>query len=140
MGVEEAISHDGAVSDFLSPEWLRELETAAAADAGLQGAAASVELSVAHEITGAPHGDVHYVVRFGPGGVGVVPGKEEADVSVRQSYATAAAISQGKLTPAEAFAAGLVKLGGRPGLLAQHRDLLGRLGDVFAGLRARTTY
>lgn len=130
------------MSGFLSPEWLRELAVAAAADEGLQAAAAGMDLTVAHSVSGGPYGDVQYVVRFGDGRMEVLPGQgpTEADVSVLQSYATAAAISRGDVTPAAAFAAGLVRLGGRPGLLAQYRDVLGRLDDAFAGLRARTVY
>jgi putative sterol carrier protein len=128
------------VTRFLSPEWLAELAAATASSDTMQAAAAGVNLSVGHHVSGGPHGDVAYVVRFADGQVEVVPGLDEADVAVHQSYATAAAISRGELAPAEAFAAGAVRLGGRPGLLAEHREALARLEDVFAELRSRTDY
>ncbi len=128
------------MSAFLSHEWLRELAAAAEASPALQAAARGVELTVGHVVTGAPAGDVAYAVRFSGGRVEVVSGQAEADVEVQQEYATAAAISQGKLAPAEAFATGRMRLGGRPGLLAEHREALSHLDDAFADLRARTAY
>lgn len=128
------------VSRFLSSAWLDELRAAAAASGPLQAAAQGIDLTIHHRVTGGPQGVVDYRVRFADGTVTVEPGPGEADVVVEQGYATAAAISCGELAPAQAFAAGLVRLGGRPGLLARHRDALSPLGDVFAGLRDRTEY
>ncbi|MFN2504236.1 MAG: SCP2 sterol-binding domain-containing protein [Acidimicrobiales bacterium] len=128
------------MSDFLSPQWVRELAEAAAASQPLRAATAGIRLTVHHHITGGPSGDVDYRVRFANGEVEVVPGPGEADVAVEQAYPTAAAISRGELSPAEAFADGRVRLGGQPGLLANHREALAQLEDVFAGVRARTQY
>lgn len=128
------------VSQFLSPAWLAELEAAAAASEPLRVATAGVRLTVGHVVTDGPDGDVEYRVRFDDGRVAVEAGPGEADVEVHQDYETAAAVSAGRLTPAAAFGAGRIRLAGRPGLLAEHRDTLGRLGDVFEGVRTRTTY
>ena len=128
------------MSQFLSPAWLAELDEAAQASAPLRAAARDVHLTVRHVVTGGPDGDVEYRFCFDNGRVQVAPGPGEADVEVRQDYATAAAISRGELSPAAAFGAGLVRLGGRPGVLALHRDTLGRLGDVFEAVRARAAY
>lgn len=130
------------VSQFLSPAWLAELEAAAAGDQRLRDASRGVRLTVHHHVTGGPDGDVDYRVTFADGEVTVRPGPGpgDADVAVYQTYATAAAVSRGELAPADAFASGRALLGGRPGLLSRHREALSPLGDVFAGLRARTTY
>jgi len=128
------------VGQFLSPEWLAELGGAAAASEPLRAASAGVRLTVRHVVTGGPQGDVEYRVRFDDGRVEVLAGPGEADVEVHQDYETAAAVSRGRLTPATAFGSGRMRLGGRPGLLAEHRDTLGRLGDVFAAVRSGTTY
>lgn len=138
--VEGWIGNHGEVSQFLSPAWLAELGAAATSSEPLRAAAAGVRLTVRHVVTGGPEGDVEYRVAFDDGRVAVEPGPGEADVEVRQDYETAAAVSDGRLTPAAAFGAGRMRLGGRPGLLAEHRDTLGKLGDVFAEVRARTTY
>lgn len=128
------------VAQFLSPEWLRDLGAAAAASDALRQAALGIRLTVHHVVTDGPVGTVEYRVCLDEGRVEVRPGPGRADVDVCQSYQTAAAISVGELAPADAFATGLVRLGGRPGRLAEHREALSRLGDVFAGLRSRTTY
>ena len=128
------------MSAFLSPEWLDELGAEAAASVSLRGATAGVFLTVGHRVTGAPEGDVEYRVRFAGGTVEVLPGPGEADVTVDQPYATAAAVSQGVLSPSEAFATGQLRVGGRPRLLAEHREAFARLDDALAALRARTAY
>jgi hypothetical protein len=132
----------GDVGQFLSSEWLRELGDVAAGSIALREVADGVSLAVHHRVTGGPNGDVEYHVRIGDGAVLVEPGAgpEPADVDVRMAYATAVAINRGEVAPSQAFAAGLVRLGGRPGVLAQHREALARLDDVFGELRARTTY
>ena len=141
VGVTEGrIGNHGEVSQFLSPAWLAELAAAAAASEPLRQASAGVRLTVRHVVTGGPGGDVEYRVRFEDGRVAVEPGPGEADVDVRQDYETASAVSCGRLTPAAAFGGGRMRLGGRPGLLAEHRDTLGKLSDVFAQVRAGTTY
>ncbi len=59
---------------------------------------------------------------------------------VTSDYATAAAISQGLLSPAAAFASGRLKLGGHVGIVAGRAGVLAGLGDVFGSLRATTEY
>ncbi len=134
------IGDHGEVSQFLSPEWRRELQEAAGADEALCRAAQRVRLTVAHVVTGGPAGDVTYRVRMGDGRVEVLDGPGEADVEVHQDYETASSVSRGQITPVSAFTSGRMRLGGRPGLLAEHRDAMARLSDAFAALRARTTY
>lgn len=128
------------VSQFLSPAWLAELGTVAAGDERLREATRGMRLTIRHHVVGGPDGDVGYCMTFADGRVSVDPNRADADVVVYQGYSTAAAISRGELAPAEAFATGRVRLGGRPGLLSRHREALGPLGDVFAALRERTRY
>lgn len=124
---------------FLSPEWLTELAIAASEEAAVSEAAARLDVSVRQVVRGAPDGDVAYTVRFRGGTVTVVP-DGAGDVELTSDYATAAAISQGRLRPATAFASGRLKLGGQVGVLARQAGLLSRLGDVFESLRATTEY
>jgi putative sterol carrier protein len=126
---------------FLSPEWLDQLAAVAASSDDLRRASASVTVAIRQVVTGAPGGDVGYVVRLERGRVSVEPdGDAAADVEITEDYATAAAISQGLLTPAAAFAGGRLKLGGRVGLLVEHSSVFSALGGVFAASRAATTY
>lgn len=128
------------MSAFLSPQWLAELAEAAEGSESLRRATDGVFLTVGHRVSGGPDGDVEYRVRFAGGVVQVLPGPGETDVSVDQPYAVAAAIGRGELTPSEAFASGQLRLDGQPRLLAQHREAFARLDDLFAAVRARTTY
>ena len=125
---------------FLSPEWLERLAAAAASSDALRRASADVDLAIRQVVTGAPGGDVDYVVRLDRGVVTIRPGPAAADVEVIEDYATAAAISQGVLTPSAAFATGRLKLGGRVGLLVEHSSVFGALSGLFAAVRAGTTY
>ncbi len=121
---------------FLSPEWLAEMEETATGSEALRQAAAAMDVTVRHVVRDGPDGDVAYTVRLGGGKVSVVPDGGHADLEVTSDYPTAAAISQGRLSPAAAFASGRIKLGGPVGAIT----LLSGLGDVFAPLRAATEY
>lgn len=126
---------------FLSAEWLEQLAVAAAASDDLRRASAGTTVAVRQVVSDGPDGDVDYVVRVDRGTVSITSGAEGlTDVEISEDYATAAAISQGLLTPAAAFAAGRLKLGGRVGLLVEHAPLFAAVGGVFAAVRATTTY
>ena len=125
---------------FLSPEWLADMADAAARSQALREAAAEVAVSVRQVVREGPDGDVAYTVHLDRGTVTVVPDEEAGDLEVVSDYATAAAISQGRLSPAAAFASGRLKVGGRVGTLAGHAAVLSGLGDVFGSLRATTEY
>lgn len=126
---------------FLSAEWLEQLATTAAASDDLRRASAGTTLAVRQVVTGGPEGDVSYVIRLDRGTVSVSSGADgPADVDITEDYATASAISQGRLTPAAAFAGGRLRLGGRVGLLVEHAPLFAALGGVFSTSRAVTTY
>ena len=125
---------------FLSPEWLAEMAVAAAGSEALRDKPTGVGVSVRQVVLDGPDGDVAYTVRIDGGTVTVVPDGEAGDLEITSDYATASEISQGRLSPAAAFASGRLKLGGRVGVLARHAGVLGGLGDVFASLRGTTEY
>ena len=121
---------------FLSPEWLESMRTATS------GVSPAATLRIHQRVTGGPDGDVEYTLALAGGEVRFEPGPPAgpADVELTTDYATAAAISQGRLSPAAAFASGRLKLGGRVGVLAGHAGVLSGLGDAFGSLRATTEY
>src|SRR5207253_10020739 len=98
-----------------------------AGDERLCLAVADIDLTVRQVVVGGPQGEVTYALRLAHGTASVTTDAVDADVEVVQDYETAVAVSQGVLTPATAFAAGRMKLGGRIGRLI--RD-----GDATAGL------
>jgi hypothetical protein len=127
---------------FLSPEWLDLLAAAASArhddepsDAG------GAPFAIRQVVTGGPDGDVEYAVRADAGRFSVHrAGEVHADVDIIQDYETATAISQGRLSPSVAFAAGRLKLGGGVGQLVEHHEEFAALGELFAQVRDATSY
>lgn len=131
----------GRMARFLSEEWFA-LVRAALPDPDGEGAEEHrVAVSVRHRVTGGPEGDVDYVVRAGSGGYSFEPGADgPVDIEVVEGYDSAAAISQGTVTPAAAFAAGTLRLEGDVALLAARQDDFAALGRLLAPVRAVTTY
>lgn len=128
---------------FLSPAWIDALAGAldGAPPSPAASSATTSKLKLRHRIHGGPGGDVEFGVELGPDGPSIKPGPvADADVEVTQDYETAVAISRGTITPAVAFASGRVRMGGKVGLLTQHRDGLSAFADALAALRERTAY
>ena len=119
---------------FLSSEWLERM--AAATSAASPGATVSVH----QRVTGGPDGDVEYTLRMADGKITFEPGPGPADVEVASDYETAAAISQGLLSPATAFAAGRLRLVGSAASLVAHQEVFADLGKLLAGVADVTTY
>ncbi len=129
------------MTTFLGAAWLESLGAAAAASERVRQAAADVVLTVQHVVTGGPEGEVRYWVRIDRGTVSVGGGDAgSADVTFREDYGTAAALSRGDLTPQAAVMAGRVRAGGDIGRLVAHRAALAGLDDAFAAVRAETAY
>ena len=119
---------------FLSPEWLESMRSATAP------ASPAGEVRIRQRVTGGPDGDVSYVLVLAGGQVGVETGPGEADVELTADYETAAAISQGLMTPATAFAAGRLRVAGAVSSLVAHQDDVAGLGRLLAGVAEATTY
>lgn len=121
---------------FLSQEWLEQMSAAAST------ASPDVALSVHQSVTGGPDGDVEYILRLAGGRVRFEPGPAAtpADVELTSDYETAAAISQGRLSPASAFAAGRLRMGGAVSSLVAHQEVFTELGRLLAGVAGATTY
>ena len=120
---------------FLSPEWLESMRSATSA------ASPAADLRIRQRVTGGPDGDVEYTVALGGGQVRFDPGSDgTADVDLATDYDTAAAISQGRLSPASAFAAGRLRMSGAVGSLVAHQEAFAEIGRLLAGVAAETTY
>ena len=126
---------DNARVRFLSSEWLERME---AATSGAEPTGATV--SVHQRVTGGPDGDVEYTLRLAGDRVTFEPGPGAGDVEVVSDYETAAAISQGHLSPARAFAAGQLRVRGSVTALVLAQDAFARLGPRVAGVAGATTY
>lgn len=129
--------HDAAVQ-FLSDEWLRAMDAAARDrtppdDDPLAG----VSLSIEHVIVDGP--SWRLVIDDGACRVDAeAPG--DADVRLTTSRDTAEAIAAGRRSALEAFIAGELRMGGDTRVLLTHREALEVLGDLFASVKADTSF
>ncbi len=119
---------------FLSREWLDHLSSLTSATSP------ATTLSIRQRVTGGPDGDVEYILRLAGGKVAFEPGAGDADLELTSDYETAAAISQGVLTPAAAFAAGRLRIGGPVSAVVAHQEALADIGTLLAGVASDTTY
>lgn len=128
------------VARFLSSAWFDEMNAAATA-AVVNQSGSTDRLALRHVITGAPDGDVTYLVVIEEGALRFVPGDDAAaPVTFTQDYATAVAISRGELSAQAAFMMGRIRAGGEVGLLLTHQGALAGVDDVFEPVRAATSY
>jgi putative sterol carrier protein len=128
------------VPDFLSAEWVTALDDAAR-DVALPDAAATVSITVEQVVRDAPGGEARYHLRIEDGRARVHPGPAAApDLRLFADYETAARLQRGEVNAQHALAAGSLKVQGRFAQLLRVDDALQALEDVFAPVRAATTY
>lgn len=124
------------MAQYLSQGWLDELNQAAGGQMG-EGPV----LTIQQVVSDSPAGEIRYTVRVGTAGVHATLGDApDADVTISQSYATAAALARGELSTHAAFLAGRVRLAGAVTALLEHAGDLAGLDAALAPVRARTTY
>jgi hypothetical protein len=129
------------MAEFLSASWIAELD--AAARAADRIAVDDGTLVIEQVVRGMPSGEVRYQVQIGPGGTRVVAGAGgdlDADLVLLTDHPTARALHEGRVRAQDALATGLLKVQGRPEVLAKRADLLARLDAAFAPVRAGTTF
>ena len=136
---------------FLTPDWAEAFNAALdgvvlpgpGPDAGL--AAADGKFTVAQEVRGTPDGDVRLVLRASDGTLVLDVGPlgeagEAAEVTIALEYEDAAALAQGRLSPAEALNAGRIRVRGDLSVLTAGQDLLQAAREHTRAIDADTTY
>ena len=113
------------MSKFLSEEWASDVTAALNAHEGFRNAIGSADLTIQFNTADAPEGDVDYYLQSTGGsttlGLGSV---EAADVTVKQSFETAAAVSKGELNTQTAFMTGKLKVSGNLAKLMMHQGAI----------------
>ena len=126
---------------YLTQEWLDAAQRAVESDGALADATRDVQLTMQQVVTGGPDGDAAYHVAIDDGTVRVLNGEaSDATVTFIQNWETATAVGRGELSAQGAFMTGLIRVRGDLPKLVEHGSVFGGIGDVFADLRASTTY
>jgi alkyl sulfatase BDS1-like metallo-beta-lactamase superfamily hydrolase len=135
------------VTRFLSPEWIAAFNEALVdvviappgPDAGL--AVRDGRFSMGQVVTGGPDGDVRATLRVVDGRVTMTDGEApDAAVTIRLTWADALSMAAGELAPADAIAAGRVRVRGDLSVLAEAQAVLGAVQSQLQELRAATEY
>ncbi len=113
------------MSKFLSEEWASEVTAALSQHQGFKNAIGSAELGIQFEVSDGPEGDAEYYLKSSGGSSTMAVGTlENPDVTVRQTYDTATAISKGELNTQTAFMTGKVKVSGNLAKLMMHQSAI----------------
>ena len=113
------------MSKFLSEEWASEVTAALNAHEGFSNAIGTADLTIQFNTADAPDGDIDYYLQSTGGTTALGVGSTEgADVTVKQSYETAAAISKGELNTQTAFMTGKLKVSGNLAKLMMHQGAI----------------
>lgn len=126
------------MAEFLSDAWLDDLARAARTATAPPEVALVVQMLVED---GAGRGPVAYAVGIAGGAVTVTPGRAaDADLTLTQDRATAAAIARGEVSAQVAFMAGRLRIGGDLRGILEHAGALASMADIFAEVRDRTVW
>jgi SCP-2 sterol transfer family protein len=135
------------VAEFLSDAWLAALDDAARAAGPLPALAAVADgdgdtpFVLEQVVRDGDNAEIRYQVEFAATGLRVrADDQGEPDVTFATDRATAAALSRGETNAQRALAAGHFQVSGDIEGLVARSDALVALDDVFAAVRAETTY
>ena len=113
---------------YLSPEWIDAYNATVAADESVRAAMKGRNAVIQMLIAEAPDGEIHYWLRIGDGSVSAALGDaDNAEVTISQSYDTAAKVNSGELDGQKAFTQGKVKIKGKMMKMMQLRGPLAEL-------------
>jgi putative sterol carrier protein len=123
------------LSKFLSAEWAEAVTDALNSHDGFKNAIGSSELAIQFQTDGGPDGDVNYYLATRDGTASLSLGELDGpDVTVKQSYDTATAISKGEMNTQTAFMTGKLKVSGNLAKLMQHQSAIAQWGAAVNGL------
>jgi putative sterol carrier protein len=123
------------VSKFLSEAWAQDVTAALNAHEGFKNAIGAADLGIQFNTSDTPDGEVDYYLQTSGGSASLALGSlEDPDVTVKQSYDTAVAISQGELNTQTAFMTGKLKVSGNLAKLMMHQAAIQQWAAAVSGL------
>lgn len=107
---------------FLSSEWAQAVEDALNNHPGFKSAMGNADLGLQFNVSDTPDGDTAYYLKASGGSTTLTLGTiDDADVTIGQTYDTAAAIAKGDLNTQTAFMTGKLKVSGNLAKLMMHQ-------------------
>jgi putative sterol carrier protein len=123
------------VSKFLTEEWANDVTAALNSHEGFKNAIGAADLAIQFVTEDGPDGEVNYYLKSSGGTTNVAIGElDDADVTVKQSYETATAISKGDLNTQTAFMTGKLKVSGNLAKLMMHQGAIQQWGAAVSDL------
>ena len=123
------------MSKFLSEEWANAVTAALNSHDGYKNAIGAADLAIQFETEDGPDGEVNYYLSSSAGSSSMALGDiQDADVTVKQSYDTATAISKGDLNTQTAFMTGKLKVSGNLAKLMMHQNAIAQWGAAVSTL------
>jgi putative sterol carrier protein len=123
------------VSKFLTEGWAQDVTKALNNHEGFKNAIGAADLGIQFTTEETPDGDVDYYLRSSGGSTNVAVGTlDDPDVTVKQSYDTAVAISKGELNTQTAFMTGKLKVSGNLAKLMMHQSAVQQWAAAVAEL------
>lgn len=113
------------MSKFLSEEWAAAATDSLNGHEGFKNAIGAADLGIQFSTTDTPDGDVDYYLSTAGGNALLSIGNlDSPDVTVKQTYDTAAAIAKGELNTQTAFMTGKLKVSGNLAKLMMHQSAI----------------
>lgn len=123
------------MSKFLSEAWAKDVTSALNSHQGFKNAMGGADLGIQFHTEEAPEGDVDYYLKTSGGTANLGMGTlDEPDVTVKQSYDTAVAISKGDLNTQSAFMSGKLKVSGNLAKLMMHQSAIQQWGAAVSDI------
>ena len=123
------------MSKFLSEDWASDVSAALNGHEGFKNAMGAADLGIQFTTEDGPDGEVDYYLQAGGGNATMALGTlEGADVTVKQTYDTATAISKGDLNTQSAFMTGKLKVSGNLAKLMMHQGAIQQWGSAVSEL------
>ncbi len=123
------------MSKFLSADWANEVTAALNSHDGFKNAIGTADLGIQFVTEDGPDGEVSYYLSSSGGDTTMALGElESPDVTVKQSYDTAAAIARGEMNTQTAFMTGKLKVSGNLAKLMMHQSAIAQWGAAVSDL------
>jgi putative sterol carrier protein len=123
------------VSKFLTEGWANDVTQALNKHEGFKSAMGAADLGIQFNTEDGPDGEVDYYLKSSGGTSNLALGTlDDADVTVKQSYDTAAAISKGELNTQTAFMTGKLKVSGNLAKLMMHQGAIQQWASAVSEL------